>query len=252
LDEKAVKFAYLSVSKYFRGEIMSATREHIIRLADSLIRQRGFNAFSYADIAMVLDIRKAAIHYYFPTKSLLGQAVIEEELLRLKDYRRLHAGLGGDLQLKHLVGIFYHNSQRNAVCLIGALTPELATFDEGMQSMLRDLCVAIREWMEDCLQEARTAGRFRFSGSAADRAALVVSTLLSSLLLARTEAIAAGSGTAWTGRGTIGSVGGAKAEGAGLFQRMLDQLLEDLGARWRVGDLPALVPVGEEGPYSFT
>jgi len=39
---------------------MGETREHIIDLADSLIRKRGFNAFSYSDIATILDIRNAA------------------------------------------------------------------------------------------------------------------------------------------------------------------------------------------------
>jgi AcrR family transcriptional regulator len=206
---------------------MKATREHIIHLADSLIRKRGFNAFSYADIATVLEIRNAAIHYYFPTKSLLGQAVIREELLRLEEYQRQNKEIGGDLQLKHLVGIFYYNSQRNAVCLMGALTPEFATFDADMQLMVRQLCTSIREWMTGCLEEARKAGTLRFGGSAADRAALVVSTLLSSLLLSRVE-------------------------GAGLFRQMLDQLLEDLGAGWRTGDLPVQEPASEEELYSFT
>jgi len=41
---------------------MGETREHIIDLADSLIRKRGFNAFSYSDIATILDIRNAAVH----------------------------------------------------------------------------------------------------------------------------------------------------------------------------------------------
>src|SRR5258708_1790217 len=204
---------------------MNATREHIIHLADVMIREKGFNTFSYADIAVVLDIRNAAIHYHFPTKSLLGQAVIDEELMRLEGYRQQNRELGGDLQVKHLVETFYHNSLRHAVCLMGALTPEFATFDEGMQSMLRKLCTAIREWMGDCLEEARTAGRLRFEGTAADRAALLVSTLLSALLLSRVE-------------------------GEGLFRRMLDQLLTDLGADWRIGDLPAPEPAGVElGSY---
>jgi len=191
---------------------MSTTRENIVQLADALIREKGFNAFSYADIAAVLEIRNAAIHYHFPTKSLLGQAVIYEELIRVEGYRYRNAGMGSDLQLKQLVEMFYHNSRRNAICLMGALTPEYATFDEGMQDMLRKLCVAIREWVSDCLEEARKEGRLQFSGSADDRAALVVSTLLASLLLSRIE-------------------------GAMLFRRMLDQLLEDLGADWRIGDL---------------
>ncbi|HEY4108625.1 TetR/AcrR family transcriptional regulator [Puia sp.] len=194
---------------------MSATREHIISLADNLIRQKGFNAFSYSDVAAVLNIRNAAIHYHFPVKSLLGQAVIYEELLRMEGYRYRNAGLCGDLQLRHLVETFYQNSQRGAVCLMGALTPEFATFDEDMQSMLQKLCVAIREWAADCLEEARASGQMQFAGEALDRAALLVSTLLSSLLLSRIE-------------------------GQDLFRRMVDQMLEDLGAGWRTEDLQGI------------
>jgi hypothetical protein len=119
--------------------------------------------------------------------------------------------IGGEEQLKQLVETFYYNCQRNAICLMGALTPEFATFDAEMQSMLRKLSAAVREWVAECLEEARTAGSLRFSGGATDRAVLLVSTLLSSLLLSRVE------------------------QGE-LFQRTIDQLLEDLGASWRVAD----------------
>jgi AcrR family transcriptional regulator len=225
LNQSAVKVVYLLVSKYICG--VSATREHIIDLADTVIRQKGFNSFSYADIAVVLNIRNAAIHYHFATKSLLGQAVIYEEIMRLEDYRHRNAGLAGHLQLKHLIQTFYHNSLRHAICLMGALTPEFATFDADMQSILRRLCIAIRDWVRECLEKARTAGKLAFQGTAGDRAALVVSTLLSSLLLSRIE-------------------------GEGLFPRMLDQLLADLGADWRIHDLPAAEPPDLEQTHSFT
>ncbi len=64
---------------------MSDTRETIIALADQLIRTKGFNAFSYADISAPLDIKNAAIHYHFPNKADLGIAVIEQEIAKLND-----------------------------------------------------------------------------------------------------------------------------------------------------------------------
>jgi TetR/AcrR family transcriptional repressor of nem operon len=192
---------------------MKETRDQIIGLADDLIRKKGFNAFSYSDIAAILDIRNAAVHYHFPTKSDLGKAVMEKEMQRLRLYRWRNKELAGDLQIKHLVETFYCNAQLHTLCLMGALTPEIATFDPGMQTVLQQMCTTIRDWVAECLEQARGAGRLRFEGTAADRAALVVSTLLSSLLLARVE-------------------------GEALFQRMLDRLLEDLGADWRIAQLP--------------
>jgi AcrR family transcriptional regulator len=191
---------------------MTSTYEHILYLADDLIRKRGFNAFSYTDIAVLMDVRNAAIHYHFPTKSDLGRAVIAKEQLRIRDYRKFHANADGEHHFKHLIYTFYNRSKQSAVCLMGALTPEFATFDPEMQQALRQLCIDVQEWVAESLENARSAGALRFNGEAANRAALVISTLLASLLLARVETNS-------------------------IFPSTINQMLEDLGARWRVEDL---------------
>jgi len=55
----------------------SDTAEQILDLAETLIQTRGYSAFSYQDIADSLGIRKASIHYHFPSKTDLGIAVVE-------------------------------------------------------------------------------------------------------------------------------------------------------------------------------
>ena len=47
----------------------SETAEQILDLAETLIQTRGYSAFSYQDIADSLGIRKASIHYHFPSIS---------------------------------------------------------------------------------------------------------------------------------------------------------------------------------------
>ena len=42
-------------------------------VAERLVQVRGFNGFSYADVADELDITKAALHYHFPGKAELGE-----------------------------------------------------------------------------------------------------------------------------------------------------------------------------------
>lgn len=110
---------------------------------------------------------------------------------------------------------------------MGALIPEFATFEQSMQDSIQELSAAIVEWVRLCLENERLAGRMKFEGTAEDRALLVVSTLLSSLLLARV-------------------MGGYE-----VFKRMADQLLQDLGAGWRTDDLPD-VPEDFDEPYSYT
>ncbi|MCY0593104.1 TetR/AcrR family transcriptional regulator [Klebsiella pneumoniae] len=54
-----------------------STYDKILRLTDTLIQQRGFLGFSYADLEKEIGIRKASIHHHFPGKTDLGLAYCE-------------------------------------------------------------------------------------------------------------------------------------------------------------------------------
>ena len=55
----------------------NSTRERILDSAQALAQARGFNAFSYADIATELGVKKASIHYHFPSKQNLETQLLE-------------------------------------------------------------------------------------------------------------------------------------------------------------------------------
>ena len=55
---------------------MADTKIQILDYAEHLARERGYDAFSYADIAQKINIKKASIHYHFPKKSDLALALI--------------------------------------------------------------------------------------------------------------------------------------------------------------------------------
>jgi TetR/AcrR family transcriptional regulator, transcriptional repressor for nem operon len=192
---------------------MKETRDHIIELADQHVRSKGFNAFSYMHIAGIMDIRKAGIHYYFPAKSDLGNAVIEAEIARIRIQRDLSRHLPGDEQLKKLIAIFYHHSKKDEICLNGALTSDYYTFAPPMQLMVQRMSNLVLEWTADCLEKGRSQARLHFAGTAADRALLLLSALMSSLLLARVL-------------------------GREIFDRTVNLLLADMQAPWNIADLP--------------
>ena len=66
----------------------SKTAEEILDVAEMLIQTRGYSASSYQDISQVLGIRKASIHYHFPSKTDLGVAVIERYAERFRSRTR--------------------------------------------------------------------------------------------------------------------------------------------------------------------
>ena len=52
------------------------TAEKILDVSERLVQLRGYNAFSYADVAKAVGIRKASLHHHFATKADLGRALV--------------------------------------------------------------------------------------------------------------------------------------------------------------------------------
>ena len=52
------------------------TQDLLLTEAERLVRTRGFDAMSFADLAVAADIRKASVHYHFPTKADLAAKLI--------------------------------------------------------------------------------------------------------------------------------------------------------------------------------
>jgi len=63
------------------------TQDTYMQIMDSALRlmqDRGYHAFSFADISDIVKIRKASIHHHFPTKSILVLKVLSAHREKLK------------------------------------------------------------------------------------------------------------------------------------------------------------------------
>src|SRR4051812_35080499 len=81
-----------------RGDGDAAAR--ILDSAERLVQRRGFNGFSYADVAAELGVTKASLHYHFPGKAELGEALIGRYAARFTEaLEQIDAG-GGDAPAK--------------------------------------------------------------------------------------------------------------------------------------------------------
>lgn len=165
-------------------------REKILALADGLIRKKGYNAFSYKDISAEMEVRNAAIHYYFPTKEALGASVLGTEIRGFEASRVQWQVMSPKAQLKALFAIFAGHARQGNVCLVGSLSPGYDALPPEVQANLHLLSREILDWLTGVLKTGRAKQQFRFDGEAADRALIVVSGLMSSLLLARVHGIA--------------------------------------------------------------
>ncbi len=116
-----------------------AVSQRILDVAVQLAQTRGFNGFSYADIAEKLVVTKASLHYHFPSKADLGRSLIER-------YRRAFADALATIdrqapdareRLRRYVGLYDTVLRDDRMCLCGMLAAEYATLPEAMQDELR-------------------------------------------------------------------------------------------------------------------
>ena len=160
---------------------MNDTRSEIIRLGSELIRSIGYNSFSYADISKALNIKNAAIHYYFPSKSDLGVEIIRENLNAFNELTRKWESLDYKSQFSNYIHMHDSFINNHWVCIVGSLSPSYDTLPENMQRELQGLVNTILKWLTALLDNGLKNNTFLFAETPRTKAFMVHSALLSSL-----------------------------------------------------------------------
>lgn len=60
------------------------TRTALLESAEAMVRTRGYDAFSFADLSKQVGIRKASVHYHYPTKADLALHVLQRYVARFE------------------------------------------------------------------------------------------------------------------------------------------------------------------------
>lgn len=165
----------------------SETRDRILDIAQDLLQSRGFHAFSYQDIAEALGIKKASIHYHFPSKADLGAALSERHAARTRDYLDAVTAAGRPVadQLDAFFKPFVHiASSANCMCAGGMVAAEFPTLDLAMQRPMQSFFKSLHTWLVRLLERGRAENVFTFAGSPAVRADTVIASLEGMILLA--------------------------------------------------------------------
>ena len=163
------------------------TSQRILDIAERLVQTRGFNGFSYADIAASLRVTKASLHYHFPAKAELGKRLIERYtanfLTALAAIDRAQADAPG--KLRRYVAIYAAVLRDKRMCLCGMLAAEYATLPRPMQAEIKRFFDENERWLSKVLEQGREAGAARFSGPAREVARALVGSLEGAMMLAR-------------------------------------------------------------------
>ena len=163
------------------------TSQRILDIAERLVQTRGFNGFSYADIAEAMKVTKASLHYHFRSKAELGARLIERyeknflAALAAIDEQTDDAGE----KLRRYAAIYTSVVRANRMCLCGMLAAEYGTLPEAMRDDMRHFFDENERWLVAVLKQGKKAKQLAFKGSPSDAAQALVGSLEGAMMIAR-------------------------------------------------------------------
>ena len=138
------------------------TATRILDTAERLVQSRGYNGFSYADIAARLGITKASLHHHFETKATLGQALIERYHAHFMQALATIDTGGGDAaeRLRSYARLYAAVLEGERLCLCGMLAAEYDTLPAAMQEGIRQFSTSTKSGSPVCWSRDGAAGGF--------------------------------------------------------------------------------------------
>ena len=172
----------------FATKTVKETDQTILDVAQRLIQSRGYNGFSYKDVAAALGIRSASIHYHFATKADLGVAIASRHRKHFQaELDRIAAQTQDPMRrLEQFTDLFRRTfAVESHLCLCGMLSAEIATLPELVAVEVEKFFRDTERWLADVLAAGRKARSFRFDVTPRKQARLLLAVLEGAMVVAR-------------------------------------------------------------------
>ena len=165
----------------------AGTAAAILDVAERMVQVRGFNGFSYADVAAELGVTTASLHYHYRGKAELGDALIRRYTSRFADaLEGIERDAGNAAAKLEAYARIYADVLRDGrMCLCGMLAADYATLPDTMRASVVKFFDANERWLVRVLEQGVEEGTIAFEGRAAEVAQSIVSGLEGAMLVAR-------------------------------------------------------------------
>lgn len=167
----------------------SPKAQEIIQRTNELLATGGYNGFSYADIAELVQVRKASIHHHFPGKADLVRATVAQH----RDATRrglLALDQAYPDALERLVAYtrFWAECIERAnppICICALLAAELPAVPAEVADEVRGHFDDLHAWIATTLADGASKGGLRVLDTPATEAATFVASIHGAMLAAR-------------------------------------------------------------------
>ena len=152
-------------------------KEQIVDLGLSLLQTRGFENFSYQDLARELGITKASIHHHFPKKADLGVALCQAiQCWHEEQFAQIKALPGSVMEKldRYVMGNLKFACGQKKICPLSSLQADIASLPPDMKVSLKQLDEHELDFIGELLEQGRESGELNFEGDSRSQATLFV------------------------------------------------------------------------------
>ncbi|MGC1495819.1 MAG: TetR/AcrR family transcriptional regulator [Sulfitobacter sp.] len=169
-------------------EALSEKATEILESAQSLMQDKGYNGFSFRDVAAQVGIKSASIHYHFPTKGDLAKAAV-------RSYRDAFSTLLADIsalettprsKLRKYGDIFVDTlTVKHNACLCGILASEAESLPDDVRHQVDGFFDDQRVWLSNIIETGIKDGTFRSTIATQQFAISFLAALEGAMIIAR-------------------------------------------------------------------
>ncbi len=168
---------------------MTDTKKNILDVAEDLIQRVGLNAMSYKHISDAVGIRKASIHYHFPQKKDLVDALLSRcDATYGSRYQAIvDSSFSAPEKLRQLAGVFADGLHNGKLCLVGMISSDLQTLEPASCRVLEKTLQGTVALFSVAFKQGHEEGSLIFEGKHEDAAYAFFSFLVGVQIAARVK-----------------------------------------------------------------
>lgn len=167
----------------------SPKAQEIIQRTNELLAVGGYNGFSYADIAELVEVRKASIHHHFPSKADLVKATVAQHRdATRRGLQALDQAYPDALERLVAYSRFWSEciEQSNPpICICALLAAELPAVPAEVADEVKGHFDDLHAWIAATLEEGASKNTLRLTDTPTSEAATFVASIHGAMLAAR-------------------------------------------------------------------
>lgn len=162
--------------------------ERILDLAERLIMERGYKAFSYNDLSKEIGIKTSSIHYHYPTKGDLGRQIVLRYIRLCNEVTESidNSTENPKKKIREFINLFFeHLKSADKACPIAMLASDYENLPEDVKEELIN-CIETHEvWITKVLKSGLEKKIFKFTDSPENRAKAIFFAIEGATIAAR-------------------------------------------------------------------